>query len=70
VYVVGRRSRATGRAVVLIDGRRRGTISFRSRRSRQRVVLFTRAVNPRRRHRLQLIALSGRVELDGFAFRR
>jgi hypothetical protein len=54
---------------VFLDGRRAGTLRSRARRTRQRVVLFSRAVSARRTHRLTLVVRSGRVELDAFGYR-
>ncbi|MGI8512465.1 MAG: CocE/NonD family hydrolase C-terminal non-catalytic domain-containing protein, partial [Solirubrobacteraceae bacterium] len=77
-YVVARRGPFGGRALVLVDGRRRGTIDLYAPRARERQVVASRAVNPRRLHRLTIVVLGSRdrrsrgtlVELDAFAFRR
>lgn len=68
-YVVGRRGPGGGRAAVYLDGRRVGTLRAAGRRTRLRSVLFTRAATAGRAHRLTLVVLSGRVELDAFGFR-
>jgi hypothetical protein len=54
---------------VLVDGRRVGILRANARRVRWRSVLLSRAVSVRRRHRLTVVVLSGRVELDAFGFR-
>jgi dienelactone hydrolase len=69
VYVVGRRGPGGGRAAVFLDGRRVGTLRSSARRTRLRSVLFSRAVSARRAHRLTVVVLSGRVELDAFGYR-
>jgi hypothetical protein len=69
IYLVARTGRLGGRALVVLDGRRR-TIDLSSRRTRNRRVVFTRATGRRRAHRLTLIVLGGRVEIDAIAVRR
>jgi hypothetical protein len=69
LYVVGRRQPRGGTAAVLVDGWRVGTLRARGR-SRARAVLFSRGVSARRAHRLTVVVLSGRIELDAFGFRR
>ncbi|MDX6671837.1 MAG: type transport system ATP-binding protein [Solirubrobacteraceae bacterium] len=69
LYVIGRRGPGGGTAAVLVDGRRVGILRANARRARWRSVLLSRAVSVRRRHRLTVVVLSGRVELDAFGFR-
>ena len=64
LWLVGRRSARGGRALVIIDGRRR-IISFRARRTRPRAVLLDVPVRGRGVHELRLVSLGrGRVEVD------
>jgi acetyl esterase/lipase len=64
VDVVGRRSPRGGRALLVLDGRRR-TVSFRSRRTEPRAVIASLPVRGRRMHELRLVNLGrGRVEID------
>ena len=58
ILVVGERSIRGGRLAVVIDGRRRGTISLRGRR-RPRATLFRSAGLRRGRHTVRLTALGG-----------
>ena len=67
VFVVGRKSPRGGRALVILNGKRK-RVSFRSRRTRNRAVVFSA---PARRGRLTLKVLRGRVEIDALgALRR
>jgi hypothetical protein len=64
VDLVGRRSRRGGRALVILDGRRR-VVSFRSRRTEPRAVVASLPVRGRGAHELRLVSLGrGRVEID------
>ena len=68
VFLVGRTGPRGGRALVKVGGRRR-RVSFRSRRVRNRAVVFS--ARARGRRRLTLTVLRGRVELDALgALRR
>jgi hypothetical protein len=69
VYLVGRTSRRGGRALVVLNGRRK-RVSFRSRRTRNRAVVFSARARPRRTNRLRLRVLRGRVEIDALGVRR
>ena len=69
VYLVGRRSRRGGRALVVLNGKRK-RISFRARRTRNRVVVFSARARPKRANRLRLRVLRGRVEVDAIGVRR
>ena len=69
LYIVGRRSRRGGKARVILNGRRR-TISFRARRTRNRVVVARLRARRRGVNRLRLVALRGRVEIDAIGARR
>jgi dienelactone hydrolase len=70
VYLVGRKSRRGGRALVVL-GRKRRVISFYSRRTLDRRVVWKARAGPRRSSRLRVVALgTGLVEIDGLAVRR
>jgi glycerophosphoryl diester phosphodiesterase/PKD repeat protein len=65
LFLIGRTSRAGGRAVAIVDGRRR-TISFRSQRTRARALVASWRLGAGR-HTLRLRpAGDGRVDLDAF----
>lgn len=67
VDLIGRRSPRGGRAVLVLDGRRR-TVSFRSRRIEPRAVIASLPVRTGRAHELRLRVLGrGRVEVDAIA---
>lgn len=64
VWVVGRRSPRGGRALAILDGRRR-VVSFRARRNDPRAVVLDLPVSARRTHELRIVNLGrGRVEVD------
>lgn len=64
IDIVGRRSRHGGRALVVLDGRRR-VVSFRSRRTEARALIASIPVRGRGRHELRIVSLGrGRVEVD------
>ena len=69
MYLVGRVSRAGGRALVLVGGRRR-VVSFASRRTGDRRVVLRMKTDGSRSTRVRLTVLSGRVEVDAIGFRR
>ncbi len=69
VYLIGRKSRRGGRALVVLNGKRK-RVSFRSRRTRNRVVVFSARTRPKRANRLRLRVLRGRVEIDALGVRR
>ena len=70
VYLVGRKSRFGGRALVNLNGRRR-VISFSSRKTLNRRVVWKARAKRRGVNRLRVLVLgTGRVEIDGLAFRR
>jgi hypothetical protein len=68
-YLVGRTAPRGGRALVTLDGHRR-TVSFRSRRTRERRVVARLRVRGRRVHTLRLVSLSGGVWIDALAVPR
>lgn len=69
VYLVGRRSRSGGRALVVLNGRRR-VISFYSARTLNRRVVWKAPAKRRGVNRLRVVALGrGLVEIDGLGFR-
>ena len=63
VFLVGRKSRRGGRALVTLNGRRK-RVSFYARRPRNRAVVFQARVNRGGRSKLTLRVLRGRVEVD------
>jgi hypothetical protein len=65
LYLIGRTSPSGGRAAIVVDGRRRGVVSFRSGAARNRALLKSLSVSGGGRHVLRLVTLGGRVELDG-----
>ena len=78
VYLVGRKSRFGGKALVRLN-RRRKVINFYSRRTRNRRVVWKARAKRRGVNRLRVVALGrrgsrrargARVEIDGIAFRR
>jgi hypothetical protein len=70
VYLVGRKSRFGGRALVSLNGRRH-VISFFSRKTLNRRVVWKARAKRRGVNRLRVVVLgTGRVEIDGLAFRR
>lgn len=74
VYLIGRRGPFGGRAIVSVDGRR-AYLGLYSGRPADRSVIFTRATDPTKLHRITLVTLSAaaghrtrnRVEVDGLA---
>jgi len=78
LYVIGRTSAKGGKALVTLNGRRR-TISFYSRRTRERRVLVTLRAKRRGVNRARILVLGRegarrsrgtRVELDALGYRR
>jgi hypothetical protein len=69
LYLVGRRSRRGGKALVVLNGRRR-VVSFRSRQTRNRAVIAQLRARRRGVNRLRLVVLRGRVEIDAIGVRR
>jgi hypothetical protein len=64
VDLVGRRSPRGGRALLMLDGRRR-VVTFRASRSEARAVIASLPVRGRGAHELRLVSLGGgRVEID------
>ena len=64
LWIVGRRSRRGGRALVMLDGRRR-VVTFRARRTDPGAVVASLRIRGRGQHRLRVVNLgSGRVEID------
>nr|MDQ3935475.1 glycoside hydrolase [Actinomycetota bacterium] len=77
LYLVGRKSRYGGKALVIVNGKRK-RISFYSSKTRNRRVVFSMKTSPRRRTHVQVIALGQRgsskskgtrVEIDGIGYR-
>lgn len=65
MHLLGRRSPTGGRAWLYVDGRRR-SISFRSRKARDRTLVWAEAVRGRGTHTIRLVSRGGgRVEVDG-----
>ena len=77
LYLVGRKSRSGGKALVIVNGKRK-RISFYSRKTVNRRVLFSMKTSARRITRVDVIALGQRgsrkskgttVEIDGIGYR-
>ncbi|HEX8053200.1 MAG TPA: hypothetical protein VF517_09420 [Thermoleophilaceae bacterium] len=64
LHLVGRRSPAGGRAWLYVDGRRR-SISFRSRKVRNRTLIWAEKVSGRGTHTMRIVTRGGRAEVDG-----
>jgi hypothetical protein len=70
VYLVGRKTRRGGRALVILNRKRR-VVSFYSRKTRNRRVVWKAKAKRRGVNRLRVIVLGGaRVEIDAVGFRR
>ena len=68
-YVIGRKSPDGGTAVIS-RGFRRKVVSFRSKKVRHRRVVAVFNGSPKKRYRLRVRVLSGKVAIDGIAVRR
>jgi dienelactone hydrolase len=68
VYLIGRRTKTGGRAVVVLDGRRR-SISFRSKGTRSRVVVGEFRALGTGPHTLSLTLQGGTIALDAVGVR-
>jgi hypothetical protein len=78
VYLIGRRSNAGGKALVIVNGIRRGTINFYSAKTQSRRVLFSSALSPSRQNRIEILHLGQEgsskskgtaVEIDAIGYR-
>jgi hypothetical protein len=64
VHLLGRRSPGAGRAWLYVDGRRR-SLSFSSRKVRDRTLVWAEKVSGRGVHTIRVVSRGGRIELDG-----
>ena len=63
IHLAGRSSPQGGRAWLYVDGRRR-SVSFRSRKVRDRTLIWAEKLSSRRTHTIRLVVRSGRVDVD------